>query len=312
VEPEGQPDIVLYNLNPQIVFSIRKLFAYKKNNPKVPIIARLDGPIISIRDTDSVVDKIFFFLIKNFFDGVIYQSNWSLKKNRSLGLGEQKYETLIHNGSDQNIFYPKEDKTTKGPIKIICTSWSPNLSKGFGIYKYLDESLDFKKYSFEFVGNTPYEFKNIVHTEPLGHKEMSDKLRSSDIFITASENDPCSNSLIEGLSCGLPAVVLNGGGHPELVGSGGVTFEGKEDVIQAIDKVADNIRGYKKNIDVETINSAALKYKNFLIHVSEEKNHNRFKTKRLSWWVVVVTYIRRFEWFCYRIARRIYEKITNK
>ena len=50
-----------------------------------------------------------------------------------------------------------------------------------------------------------------------------------------SQDDPCSNSLIEALHCGLPAIVLNSGGHPEIIGNAGVKFKNRKEIIEAIE-----------------------------------------------------------------------------
>ena len=36
--------------------------------------------------------------------------------------------------------------------RLVCTSWSINKNKGFDYYKYLDDNLDFSKYSFTYMG----------------------------------------------------------------------------------------------------------------------------------------------------------------
>lgn len=299
-----EAEVVIFNLNPGALFSIHKLFSFKKQNPDIAVLARLDGPIFDIRGRDLIVDKMFFVLIKEVCDGVIYQSQWSLGKNRDLGLEPQAHETIIYNGSNSEIFYPVQNKTQEGKIKLICTSWSPGLGKGFDLYKYLDENLDFKKYEFEFVGNSPYQFTNIKMSPPLGHQELAEKLRGSDIFITASQSDPCSNSLIEGLSCGLPAVVLNDGGHPEIVKQAGETFTSVDDVKQAIEEVATDISGYRTKIDVETIGSASAKYYEFVQHVYQSVSQSG-GPKKLRLGTVTRIYIMRFLWFLYRIYKKI-------
>lgn len=300
-EDPSEADIVIYNLNPGALFSVHRLFSFKKQHPHIRIVARLDGPIFNIRGRDLIVDKMFFILIRELFDGVIYQSEWSLGKNRDLGLEPQTNETIIYNGSNSEIFYSKQKDSASSKTKLICTSWSPGLGKGFDLYKYLDENLDFDKYEFEFVGNSPYEFKHISMYPPLGHTELAEKLRDSDIFITASQNDPCSNSLIEGLSCGLPAVVLNDGGHPELVGKGGETFTGEEDVIPTIEQVSKNLDVYRDNINVETSASSATKYYDFLQSVHADV----IKPKQLTYKTVVKIYIMRFIWFCQRVYKKL-------
>jgi glycosyltransferase involved in cell wall biosynthesis len=55
-------------------------------------------------------------------------------------------------------------------------------------------------------------------------------LRAHDVYLAASRDDPCSNALLEGLACGLPAAFMRSGGHPELVGDGGVGFDDAEEL----------------------------------------------------------------------------------
>ena len=43
-------------------------------------------------------------------------------------------------------------------------------------------------------------------------------------YLAPSCDDPCSNALLEALACGLPAAYRDSGGHPELVGEGGLPF----------------------------------------------------------------------------------------
>ena len=64
-----------------------------------------------------------------------------------------------------------------------------------------------------FVGNSPIEFKNIEIIPPVKSKKLSKLLSKNDYFFTASRDDPCSNSLLEALSCGLIPIYIDSGGH---------------------------------------------------------------------------------------------------
>ena len=121
-------------------------------------------------------------------------------------------------------------------------------------------------------------------------------LREHDIFISASINDPCSNSLIEALHCGHPAVVRNSGGHPEIVGEGGEVFEGENDILLKIDKVSNNLNKYKEAIDIQNISIIGELYYNFCKKIYEDiisqkytpKKFDNFRylsiMKQVCWW----------------------------
>ncbi|MFA7209284.1 MAG: glycosyltransferase [Parcubacteria group bacterium] len=253
----SKADVILFNSH----HNIQKLLKLKFTHPQKKFIHRIDGPTFLIRNKDLWIDKLIFKLSESIADLSIFQSNWSFKKCEELGF-KNKPNSIIYNAPDGSIFNSagKTPFKNSGKIRLIATSWSGNPNKGFDIYKYLDEHLDFKKYEFIFIGNSPINFKNASHIKPLPSNELADELKKSDIYITASKNDPCSNSLIEALSCGLPAIVLNDGGHPELIQSGGEVFTTKEDIIAKIEIVSDNYTTYKNNIPPYKIQDIAQEY----------------------------------------------------
>ena len=91
-------------------------------------------------------------------------------------------------------------------------------------------------------------------------EQLADILRQHDIYITASQNDPCSNALIEALACGLPALYLNDGGHPELVGQGGLPFNSREEILTQLDILVENYELFQSLIVVPSIESVAKTY----------------------------------------------------
>lgn len=62
-------------------------------------------------------------------------------------------------------------------------------------------------------------------TELISHPEISKKLSSHDIFIFASSCENMPNTLIEGMSSGLPVICSNRGPMPEVLTSQGVFFD---------------------------------------------------------------------------------------
>lgn len=60
----------------------------------------------------------------------------------------------------------------------------------------------------------------IVWAGPQGHESLINWLCAADIFLLASENEGCPNSLLEAMACQVPAVVTPVGGVPELINEG--------------------------------------------------------------------------------------------
>jgi glycosyltransferase involved in cell wall biosynthesis len=162
---------------------------------------------------------------------------------------------------------------------LIATSWSPNWKKGFDVYQWLDDNLDFNKYEMLFVGKSPVQFKNIRIIPPLSSEDIAEKLKESDIFIFASPIEACSNSLLEALHCGLPAVGPDQSSTPELIGKGGETFSKPAEVPHLLEKITKNYRKYQTSICNPSMEDVGKRYYDFMTRVESHKE----KTKSFAW-----------------------------
>jgi glycosyltransferase involved in cell wall biosynthesis len=96
--------------------------------------------------------------------------------------------------------------------------------------------------------------------QPLDSCGLADLMRKHDIYITASKNDPCSNSLIEALSCGLPAIYLQSGGHPEIVKQAGAGFEAAEQIPDLLNQVVNDYVSFQARIALPSIETVSEQY----------------------------------------------------
>lgn len=301
-------DVILFNSYPfSSEYLFNQILKLKQKYFDKIIIFRLDGPISSIRGRDKEIDKIITIFNKFFVDGIIFQSNWCRKQNKKLFGIFSKYETTIHNAPDNRIFnkIDKKEFNPKERIKLIATSWSSNWRKGFEIYKYLDENLDFSKYEMTFVGNSPIEFKNIKWIKPVPSERLAEILKKYDIYITASQRDPCSNSLIEALSCGLPIIALNDGGHPELVEKGGESFNGKENIIEKLEEVVENYQSYQFQIPEFLIKKVAQDYYKFAERIYNDIQNKKYEPKQINFFTKINFYKMKFMILKWKILNKI-------
>lgn len=253
----------------------------KTGNNKI-IIHRIDGPVSLVRGHGEEIDRLIYFFNYLVSDGTIFQSEWSKNKNYKLGYKNNQFEMIILNAPNQNIFYSQGTQEKKEKVKIIASSWSNNLRKGFKIYQYLDKNLDFSRYEMTFVGNTPIKFTNIKHVPPISSDQLAVLLRKHDIYITASTNEPCSNSLIEALHCGLPAVYIRQGSHGSIVGEAGEGFAGTTDVLNAIDIVTRNINNYKNKGYIKSIDEVSESYYLFCEMIFQEMQNGSYIPKKFT------------------------------
>ena len=247
-------------------FDFKKLSRINdKYDPRM--VHRLAGPIGVYRGTDIEIDKNTQELNEKLADATIFISDYSASKYKELGL-DFKNPTVIRNTADPEIFHPHgriglPDGNHK--IRLIATAWSNNPRKGGPLLAWLDEHLDHVRFELTFVGRTKAEFKNAKVLDAVPSEELADILRKHDIYIAPSEDDPCSNALVEALSCGLPAVFRQSGGHPELVGEAGVGFTDEKTALLAIEKVAEDIKSFQSKIRVQTFEEVAKKYLEVLL-----------------------------------------------
>lgn len=216
---------------------------------RILYVHRVDGPIDVYRGRDEGVDRSIQTINKRFADKTIFQSRYSLEKHLELGMNF-KEPIVIMNAADPEIFHSRDRVkfSRNRKTRLIAASWSDNLNKGASVYQWLDEHLDWKQFEFTFVGQSPIMFKNIRMLPAVDSNRMAEVFRNHDIYITASKHDPCSNSLIEALTCGLPAIYLQSGGHPEIVKQAGAGFEAAEQIPELLEQVAKSYEVYKSRI----------------------------------------------------------------
>ena len=197
----------------------------------VRMVHRVDGPIGLYRGFDDGTDKHIVELNRRFADATVVQSRYSLEKHAELGL-ELRSPVLIPNAPDPEIFHPPAawNALEGRRLRVIATSWSDNPRKGADVLEWLDSHLDEDELEVTFAGRTETKFERIRVVGPLASQELAELLRAQDVYLAASRDDPSSNALLEGLACGLPAAFLRSGGHPELVGEGGLGFDDAEEL----------------------------------------------------------------------------------
>jgi len=261
----SQADVILFNghHNPNEIGRLKNKFLNKF------FVHRIDGVYKLYNNSTDVRQDISFKMNELFSDATIFQSDWAYKELIKQGLKLQnKFNKVISNAADNKVFFPHLSYLTQehpDKINIISTSWSNNPNKGTFFYNYLDGRLDFSKYTLTFIGNSPTNFKNAKCIPPLNRQDLANELKSKDIFFFPSRYECCSNSLIEGISCGLVAVALNSGGNIELINrhNAGVLFNNKDDLICKIQEVSYNIRERRDRITPPTLDNISNQYINF-------------------------------------------------
>lgn len=138
--------------------------------------------------------------------------------------------SVIRNATDPHLFHPPVRRTAPGadgPVRVVISTWSTDPSKGFARYAEIDDALRGRTdVAVTLVGRVPdgMRLEAIRVVAPLPPPRLADELRRHDVLLALTEHESCSNALLEGLSCGLPAIYLDSGANREVAEPFGVAW----------------------------------------------------------------------------------------
>ena len=234
----------------ELGISINEIFHYKKINPKVKIIHRINE--CDARKNTNEIDKIL--LASNIIaDETVFISEWL--KDYFIKKGFSKKSYTIYNGCNLNHFFPEMHKQEDNlPIKIVTHHWSDNWLKGFDIYRDLDIlcSQNPQKYEFTYIGRYAKEYLPISTKiiSPKYGEDLGKELRKHDIYITASRWEPCGMHHIEGAASGLPVLFhKEGGGIAEGCRPHGIEFSSSLELEEKINQLFYSRKEFANNIN---------------------------------------------------------------
>ena len=240
-------------------FDFRRLRRFAERGARM--VHRVDGPIGAYRGFDDGTDARIAEVNAALASATIFQSEFSLAKHRELGF-ELREPVVIPNAVDPAIFHPPtiRDPLEGRRVRLVASSWSDNRRKGAETLTWLDRNLDPDRFELTFAGRPPAAFERFRVVGPLESSALADLLRTQDAYIAPSRDDPCSNALLEALACGLPAVYRRSGGHPELVGEGGLPYRDDDVLGDVLDRLVVELDERRAAISTPSLASVADSY----------------------------------------------------
>lgn len=142
--------------------------------------------------------------------------------------------SVIYNGVDRGVFCedgPRE--TLPGEFRVLHVAFTHGIRKGVGDLVSLAGLLSGNpRIHFITVGRQDQDMAhghllaglpNVTHLGVIADRErMARVMRSCHVLFFPSRDDYCPNTVIEGMSCGLPVWHHDSGGTPELVRDAGL------------------------------------------------------------------------------------------
>jgi glycosyltransferase involved in cell wall biosynthesis len=251
----GTPACLFNSFN----FDFRRLRRFSGRGARM--VHRVDGPIGVYRGFDDGTDQRILRVNRTLADATVFQSRYSFEKHMELGL-DLVAPVVVPNAVDPAIFHrpASREPLTGRRLRIVATSWSDNPRKGAETFDWLDAHLDTDRYELTFVGRTSLAPRNARVVSPLPSEPLAELLRGQDVYLAASRDDPCSNALLEALACGLPAAFLRSGGHPELVGEGGIGFDSAEELPDVLARLVRELEARRAAIRLVPLADVADRY----------------------------------------------------
>lgn len=149
---------------------------------------------------------------------------------------------VVHNGVDRTIFSPKGPRPSlDGAPRILHVSWSVGASKRLDrIHELLQAAgAETRLYLIGRHAESGLQVLDEPQVRMLGpqpRETVAALMRACDFLFFPSELEPCPNTVIEAMACGLPILYHPSGGTPELVGDAGVPLSDslEEDVMKVM------------------------------------------------------------------------------
>lgn len=234
------------------------------------VVQRIDGPINLYRRTpDSLeFDHLCFDLNRRYAHATAIQSAYTLGALAEGGFRPVR-PVIIHNAVDPAVFTaapaPLPPPREGEPLRVVAASWSDNPGKGAAVYDWLDRCADHDRFALTFVGRIRAQLPRWRKVDAQPSESLAALYREHHVYLTASRDDPCSNALIEAQSCGLPAVYLRSGGHPEVVQFGGVGFRTPAEIPAILESMRQHLDLYRAQLSPPTMTDVARQYLRLLL-----------------------------------------------
>lgn len=233
------------------IFKIKKFM--KKNNIEI-IYCNTYRTIIYGIMLKLVTNCKVVWHVRDFYNNNLLKSIYSLFSNRiiciSNPIAEQFHEknhkkiSVIYNGVDLEKYdskqVPGDLKQELGlPEDTLLIGMVGRIDRWKGIHllidaaNYIVNELNKKEFVFIIVGASiltdersyPDELKEMVHTYNLSNNvlfigqrsDIPNVMKSFDLTVNYSDNEPFGRVIIESLAMGTPVVVNNTGGAPEII-----------------------------------------------------------------------------------------------
>jgi glycosyltransferase involved in cell wall biosynthesis len=237
--------------HPKKKFGLEELRVFRKANPKVPILHRINE--CDQRKGTNDIDELLR-QTSELADFTVFIAEWLRDYFAAKWFDVSRPHSCIYNGADSGVYHPFGARLPQKdePVRIVTHHWSDNPLKGFDIYEMVDRKIaegELPGFVLRVIGRWPktIRWRSAELFGPMTGRPLADKLRECHIYLTASRWEPCGMHHVEGAQCGLPLVYHeDGGGIVEAGRKYGLGYRG--DPSEAIQEMARRLPEFRKRV----------------------------------------------------------------
>lgn len=251
---KGEYDLIVL-VDPRVAkqkpYGPKEIAEYKKRYPGVKVLHRINE--CDKRKNTDFMDKMLDDANK-LADYTVFISEWLRNHHAERWFSKDRAHKVIYNGADPAVFHPisRGGRPEVAPFRIVTHHWSSNELKGFPAYEQVDSLIAEGRISdaeLWIIGRWPerIKWKSARTFPPTSGRDLAEKLRACDAYITASLWEPCGMHHVEGAQCGLPLIYHeDGGGIVEAGQRYGIGFG--DNVAQAIDRMRNELPAHRDRL----------------------------------------------------------------
>jgi len=237
--------------HPKKKFGLEELRVFRKANPKVPILHRINE--CDQRKGTNDIDELLR-QTSGLADFTVFIAEWLRDYFAAKWFDVSRPHSCIYNGADAGVYHPFGARLPQKdePVRIVTHHWSDNPLKGFDIYEMVDRKIaegELPGFALRVIGRWPktIQWRSAELFGPMTGRPLADKLRECHIYLTASRWEPCGMHHVEGAQCGLPLVYHeDGGGIVEAGRRYGLGYRG--DPSEAIQEMARRLPEFRQRV----------------------------------------------------------------
>lgn len=238
----------IVNLN-EADISLIKIRVDKKYNKQ--FVLRVDGIYFDSKNTQGDTEE----LNKTIFDsidrasGIVFISDFSRLLVEKFHKKVNKPYTVIHNAVDLNLFSPygnnnrqKLEFKESDFVIVVSASWRrwKRLKEITILFNKLRKEISNISFKLLVLGNNPdyvVNDKDIKYVGEIPSEDLPSWYRSGNLYLHLATLEPCGNTQIEAIACGLPTICTNNGGIKETIISANAGIVSQADPVYTFEKI---------------------------------------------------------------------------